>query len=794
MTHRTPAILLTLLAVVAPAAAQEQDTEEDTSPLSMDRVVVTGTASKGRTRFESSVGISTFYSSDIEKQAPTSTADLLSAVPGFYVESTSGTTQGNVFARGIIQDGGYRYVGLMEDGLPLYPVFELSFYNPDQFVRLDETIDRVEVVRGGTSPIFTSGAVGGTVNFITRKPEAFSDGLIKTSIGDYGYIRGDAIWSGPVTENWGMTAGGYYRVSDGIRDPGYRADKGGQLRLSLQREFASGELEFFGKYINDRSLFVVPIPVQGDPSDPDGIGGADAGDYSLHSQDLANAGLPASAAEVGLQGSDLEDGIHPDLLTVGARVSWDLGNTMTLTNLFRYTDGDVRFDGIFPGAAPVTGTEYAATRGVAPDFTVLGTGEAYDPARLVQFEHGHWVVDKEYEALQDDIRLGFLLGDHDLTVGLYLADYEMADRWSLGNQILMDESDGPRRLVLSGVTDPEGFVQYSTFNLLADYDATQYALYVSDEWQITEALRVDVGVRYDDEDIDASVSDGETVDLDGDPGTPWDNATALAGDTRTDSSHSFDHTSWSVGFNYAFTNQHAVFGHYTDSAKLPHFDDVRNFRGSEAGIRKDEVTNVELGYKAPLDTLGLFLTFFQTEFDNVKFNDILADGTILPREAATQTRGVELEGLWEPLESFGVQFSMTQQDPEYENFAGTDFNNTGNRIRRIPKTMARVTPTYYLPGRTGQVYLTWTHMGKRFADDENTIELPSYDKFDAGVLFDITDSLTLQLVGDNLTDEVGLTEGNPRVAGGAGIADVFMARPLFGRSFRAAITYRFQGS
>jgi outer membrane receptor protein involved in Fe transport len=85
-------------------------------------------------------------------------------------------------------------------------------------------------------------------------------------------------------------------------------------------------------------------------------------------------------------------------------------------------------------------------------------------------------------------------------------------------------------------------------------------------------------------------------------------------------------------------------------------------------------------------------------------------------------------------------------------------------------------------------------MGKRFADDENTIELPSYDKFDAGVLFDITDSLTLQLVGDNLTDEVGLTEGNPRVAGGTGIADVFMARPLFGRSFRAAITYRFQGS
>ncbi len=32
----------------------------------------------------------------------------------------------------------------MEDGIPIYPVFELSFYNPDQFVRVDETIERVE--------------------------------------------------------------------------------------------------------------------------------------------------------------------------------------------------------------------------------------------------------------------------------------------------------------------------------------------------------------------------------------------------------------------------------------------------------------------------------------------------------------------------------------------------------------------------------------------------------------------------------------------------------------------------
>jgi hypothetical protein len=50
----------------------------------------------------------------------------------------------------------------------------------------------------------------------------------------------------------------------------------------------------------------------------------------------------------------------------------------------------------------------------------------------------------------------------------------------------------------------------------------------------------------------------------------------------------------------------------------------------------------------------------------------------------------------------------------------------------------------------------------------------------------------LQLTGDNLTDEVGLTEGNPRTDVGAGAAgSIYVARPLFGRSFTGSVTYRY---
>ena len=773
----------------APAASASDESE---SLLSMTEVVVTGTASKERTKYESSVALSTFDSEDIEQQAPSSTAALLSAVPGFWVESTAGTTQGNVFARGIIQDGGYRYVGLMEDGIPIYPVFELSFYNPDQFVRVDETIARVEALRGGTAPIFTAGALGGAVNFVTLNPGKDPKGTVKATVSDYGLYQADAAWSGPINDTWGMALGGYYRVSDGIREPGYDADKGGQIRAKVVGTFDQGTLELFGKYINDKSAFVTPIPLQGSTSNPKAINGQDPGTYSLLSEDLARAPLPASAAEVGLQGSDLRNGIHPDLYTLGGRLQWNLNDTVTLTNLLRYTNGTVRFDGIFPGDAAVSAVDFAATRGVAANYTVINSGAAYASSSYVQ-NHGHWVVNKDYVATQDDLRLNFPVESHDLAVGVYYADYSMSDRWSLGNLLLMDVSSRPNRLFLPGVTDANGYTQYSFFNLAADYDAKSYAAYASDEWKVTDQLRLDFGLRYDREEVDASISNGLTVDLDGNPLTPWDNGTSLAGPARTNTSPSFDHAGYSLGFNYELTKQHAMFGHYTLSAKLPHFDDIRG--GSSID---DKVTNIELGYKAALSQLGLFATLFQTEFDNVFFNDILADGSTARRFAKTRTRGVELEGTYQPINFLNLNFSITLQDPKYRDFLVTDASTgvvrdfTDNRIRRIPETMIRLTPSVFFLEKKGRAFVTFTHAGSRFANDENSIELAAYDKVDAGVLYDFTDNLTVQVSGDNLTDEAGLTESNPRTdVGSNGLGGIFNARPLFGRSFQASVSVKF---
>ncbi len=760
--------------------------EKPAEAFGMDEIVVTGTASRVRTKFESSVAISTFDRADIARLAPSSTADLISSVPGFWVESTAGTTQGNVFARGIVQDGGYRYVGLVEDGLPVYPVFELSFYNPDQFIRISESTARVEVVRGGTAPMFTSGAVGGTINLINAAPPVVPTVRLKAGISDFGTRLVDGHWGAPLSDAWRLSAGGYLRQSDGIREPGYPADRGGQFRVNLLRELDGGEIDFYATYLDDRSLFVVPIPLRGDPSNPVAVDGSPAGEYSLHSSDIRAAGLPPSAAEVGLENGDLADGIHPTLLTVGAKLSrrWQAG--VSLRSHTRYTDGDVTFDGLFTGEVPVSGTAFAAARAVPPDFSYLATGEAFDPAFLVQ-NHGHWAVAKRFRALQNDSRVTFSTDAHDLSIGVYAADYSMADRWSLGNLLLTDVSDRPERLFLPGVTDIAGFTRYSFLNLRADYDARAWALYAADEWSVNERLRLDFGLRYDVEDVHAAISNGVgEVDLDGNPATPWDRA-ALAGPDRRVVDADFDHLGWSAGFNFGLDDGRALFGHFTRSAKLPHFDDIRN------GIRtKDRVTNAELGYKVSLDELALFLTAYRTDFDNVPFTDILVDGSTVVRRAQTRTFGLELEGIYEPVETVAVQFSVTLQDPEYRGFTGTSVDNSGNAVRRIPQSMIRLVPSVAFAAGRGSAFVSLAHYGRRYANDENTIRLPAYLKLDAGVAYSFNDSWSAQLNVDNLSNEVGLTEGNPRTdVGAGGLGQLYNARALFGRSLVLAVRYDF---
>ncbi len=150
-----------LLAQDTSGTAASRDQNDQAAPeraRNLDTVVVTGRSGvETRTKAEASYSITTIDEDRLRMQAPTSVTDALKSVPGFWVESSGGVASGNIRARGIPVDG-FGSVNLLEDGLPVQHDPALGYLNADQAFRLDETIDRIEVVRGGPSSVFYSNA------------------------------------------------------------------------------------------------------------------------------------------------------------------------------------------------------------------------------------------------------------------------------------------------------------------------------------------------------------------------------------------------------------------------------------------------------------------------------------------------------------------------------------------------------------------------------------------------------------------------------------------------------------
>lgn len=824
--------VLPLLAATAflagPAAAQEDTGETRSRDLYLEEVVVTGRSGAAQqTKLEASYSITTLTENDVREFAPLSATDLLKTVPGFWVEASGGESNGNVRARGIPLDG-FATIGLHEDGLPLQHDPGIGWLNADQVLRIDETIERVEVVRGGPSVIFSSNAPGGLVNFVTKKGGDTPEGILKYTIGDYNLQRLDFFYGGPLSSEWKVAFGGYYRRDDGIREPGFTANDGGQLRLTLSREFEDGRLDISVRRLDDRTFFALPIPLTLDEgANPAEIPGFDANKDTTIGPDALNFLMKTPN---GTREFDLSRGTDVDLtsLTVSFEKSF---NGWTFSNRFRYRDSDILRNGAFPNTPlraaeqldEVRGTALAAFPG-ATDVMLqfAGSGEPFN----LDGENGNGLVmtsnftsvHTPIREVINDIRMSRLLDlgghTHDLTFGAYFASYDVEfDRFA--SLYLTEVRGKPRNLdilavdaggnVVGRVTDTNGILRYGTRFQQADDEAQVFAFYATDEWQITDRFRLDAGLRWEEIDVRGTAQLASDVDL-GDPAILADDAVNYGNGVFLPFDRKFDDLAWSLGANFSLDDRAGVFARYTSSFILP---DAGTFREDpDREVTGVDITQIEGGYKQVGDNFSLFATLFFTKFENVEFTNTVVDpvtGSFTEQRefANTETTGIEFEGFWTPFDLFELSGTVTWQNAEFKNFAFNELQDgelvpvdfSGNQPIRIPEVALSVRPTLvFLDGRL-RVYGEVQHYSDRFGDAANTIELPEYTVINAGATWFLFDeSMELTLAAHNLDNEVGLTEGNPRAgqftSGDAGNV-FFLARPVFGRSFRASLAYRF---
>lgn len=798
---------------------------EDKSAKDLARVVVTARSGVDvRTRAQTSYSITTIDEDRLRMQAPTSVADAVKSVPGFWVEDSGGEASGNIRARGIPVDG-FGSVNLLEDGIPVQHDPALGYLNADQAFRLDETIDRVEVVRGGPSSIFYSNAPAGAINFIPRQVDDTPDGLVKYTAGNYGLGRLDFWYGTPLGDGWKFSTGGFFRVDHNIRNPGFNGDNGGQLRATLSKQFENGDFSLDVKRLDDRVYFDLGIPMYRDPSGDlvsvpgfNGNYGTVAGPETEHMQ------LQQGNGSYYNFDNSLGTDVHRTQVTL--KFDYNLWDDWKLAESLRYSDTDTVRNGVYPNSIETASAFLASAQAhikqyypnaAGAELQYVGSGALFNNAN----QNGNGLVilgglrgiTMPVNELTSDTRLlrKFRFGDqtHDVTLGYYHAYFNQSfDRYS--STVLLDTANNAKLLNLVAVNAAgqaigsltDGGIYNNGYEWAHAHGTSNTdAFYLSDEWQVTDKLRIDGGARWERVNTTGWTELPATVNL----GTPWSAAILTGSGQYADYDHSFNKLGWTLGANYQFTDHQGVFARYTSTFRLPNLSSY--ITTPTATPITQTMVLPEVGYKFANRFIETYETFFYTRYNNVGFSNYVFNptsgaSTAQTGYADTETYGLELEGTIYPSKFFDLQYSATLQDPRYKGLRYTtlqagapvllDYND--DQLIRVPRKSFRLVPGVNLLDNKLRLQMAWEYEGKRYSDTANSVVLPQYDTLSFSARYQATPNLSFFVYADNITNSLGLTEGNPRSgelkSSDAG-ASVFIARPLLGRSFRASVMYRF---
>ncbi len=200
VTDRTGALVAAIL-LLTPAMARAQS--ED------DQIVVTATRDATTREVPESV---TILSADQIRATPAkSLDDILRAVPSVNLPAASSSLVNPALSTASMRGLGGSRALILLDGVPLND----PFFGYVQWSQVPlESVDRVEIVRGGNSALWGNYAMGGVINVISRAPDAERFALSGGG-GSFGTWRGDGYAAIQPTDKLGLSLSASANHTDG---------------------------------------------------------------------------------------------------------------------------------------------------------------------------------------------------------------------------------------------------------------------------------------------------------------------------------------------------------------------------------------------------------------------------------------------------------------------------------------------------------------------------------------------------------------------------------------------------
>jgi outer membrane receptor protein involved in Fe transport len=155
-------------------------------------------------RSEAPVAISTISSKQLQDTKPVTLDQVLNKVSGVYMVNLGNEQHSMSIRQPMTTKSLFLY---LEDGIP---VRTTGLFNHNALLEMNMTaVKSIEVIKGPSSSLYGSEAIGGVVNFITAAPPAIPNLKVSVQGNNIGYKRAE-LQTGFTKGKWGVVFSGYY--------------------------------------------------------------------------------------------------------------------------------------------------------------------------------------------------------------------------------------------------------------------------------------------------------------------------------------------------------------------------------------------------------------------------------------------------------------------------------------------------------------------------------------------------------------------------------------------------------
>lgn len=656
-------------------------------------------------------------------------------------------------------------------------------------------LERVEVLRGPQGTLYGKNSIGGSINFITKKPTQETSIRFRQTVADFNTFDTGGLISGGLGDNLAGKFSFSRRKSDGyiVHVPSGRDDLGFTDTLAYRAQLvwtpsdtveAIFTLDGADDELGDTNR--EPFGVATNPVTPAWGTGASDGNLDDYNNPIAvNA---AMGAMFGVDASDPHNYFNDDIgwtrrdvFGLSAKIVWDLNDDLELTSITAFRQNT--FDWLEDSEGLATSNQNDAQLGVNDFLLMPDQGFRRDVADSAI---------EDNEQFTQEFRLSKSSDTNDWLVGLFFSqeDFERTETFYWGNYSNIgdwrDWSPGPTL-----TPNYLGNVAVAPVNVSDQAnDSTSWAIYGQSTWVLNDRLNVTAGLRYSAEEKEYTVSGQAFLDLFGDaqgtlaatgiPSIDILNQTAIVVTVQQfdelTAKDDWDNISGLLALDWQVSDDVMLFGTLSTGFKSGGFTGSPS-SAARAGVSFDpeEALNIEIGTKGYfLDRrLRLNASVFSTDYDDLQvtfftipLGSAARFGEFFTENASSaEITGLEIEFLAVPNDNFEIGGSVAFLNTEYKDFLtktivdpprcggddavpvdpndpsqGCQLDFSGNNLRQAPELSANLFARYEWQlgsGASIAAKVDYRYQDKSFYDpDENPLTLiPSYSLINGRVAY-----------------------------------------------------------